>query len=521
MGLSLFVTLGNRIDVNENELLEYMAQDDNTRIIIMYLENFADPVRFLEVAREITRKKPIIALKAGKSTHGAAAAASHTGQLAQSDRMVGALLEKAGVIRVSSVGEMIMAAKALYSGVIPEREELAVITNAGGFGVLAIDRAEELGIRLAEFADGTTRALKESLPPEASCKNPVDLLGTATEVQYGTALEWVLKDPGVGGVVYNFGPPVMQKADPIAQKAVEIAARFPGKPVLSIYMNRHRVMEPLRDARGVYVSQFAYPEDAVWAYGKLMEYRSIRNRGREEVPDPPRDREKVAEILKNAAGEGRANLNFDEAQEVLAAYGIPSAKSVVLMPGENPAAKTACLRFPVAIKPNWGGIVHKTEMKAVRLGLQSPGDVEKAAGEISGSISRHTGEAYRGGFVVQEMASDSQEVILGAARQDSGIPLLMFGLGGIFVELLKDVAFAVPPLSEAGADRLIAATKGSLLLEGYRGKPGFARQDARDALVRLSLLIAEHSAIREIDVNPFMVSAEQGKSLAVDVRIIL
>ena len=521
MGLSLFITLGNRIDFDENEALEYLGNDPKTGVIILYLENFADPRKFIEQAKKIVPQKPIILLKAGKSSHGAAAAASHTGMMAQSDTMVDALVKKAGIIRVNSVPEIIMAAKALYSGVLPEKDDMAVITNAGGFGVMAIDRAEELGLELAGFTPETTQYLENNLPVEASCHNPVDLLGTANAHHYGITLEGLLKDENVGGVICNFGPPVMQSADEIAEVVVEKAQSYPDKPVLSIYMNRNRIMKALAENEGVYVSQFDFPEDAAWAYSKILEYKKIKNT---EIKDPEKfdaDEQLVDEILKNAINEGRDRLDFDEGEAVLRAYGIPVANSVHIFPEDNFREKLFAIKFPVAIKPAWGGVTHKTEMKAVVLNLKNPEEVAGAVRDVAKRIEEGMGIKYEHGFIVQEMKPGGTEIILGAIKQDSGIHLVMFGLGGIFVELMKDVSFGIPPLTRREAFAMIERTAGYKMLKGFRGKEGVDLQEIEDTILRISQLVNQHPEIKELDVNPFMAMTEKGMSSAVDVRIIL
>lgn len=521
MGLSLFITLGNRIDFDENEALAYLGDDPDTDVIVMYLENFADPRKFIEAAGKIVPRKPVILLKAGKSSHGAAAAASHTGMLAQSDTMVDALVKKAGVIRVNSVPEIIMAAKALYSRVIPEKDDMAVITNAGGFGVMAIDKAEELGLDLAHFSKETTQYLESSLPVEASCHNPVDLLGTANAEHYGITLEGLLKDENVGGVICNFGPPVMQSADEIAGVVVEKAQRYPHKPILSIYMNRNRIMKPLAENRGVYVSQFDFPEDAVWAYSKILEYKKIRNIDAEKPEKVEGDKQQVDGILKNAMSEGRDRLDFDEGEAVLRAYGIPVAESVHIFPDDNFSEKLSRIKFPVAIKPAWGGVTHKTEMKAVVLNLNNPPEAEEAVRNVVKRIEKGMGITYNHGFIVQEMKPGGTEIILGAVRQDSGIHLIMFGLGGIFVELMKDVAFGIPPVTRKEAREMMESTAGYKMLKGFRGKEGVDLQEIEDTIMKISHLVHQHPEIKELDVNPFMAMTEKEMSSAVDVRIII
>ncbi|MCE1248739.1 MAG: acetate--CoA ligase family protein [Firmicutes bacterium] len=521
MGFSLFVSLGNRSDMDENEAMQYLAQDPNTRVIFLYLENFANPSKFIEIAKKITPHKPIIALKAGKSAHGAAAAASHTGMLAQSDKMVEAIMEKAGVIRVDTVAEMINTAKSLYSGIIPEKEDLAIITNAGGFGVLAIDKAESLGVKLAEISPETTKFLEENLPREASCHNPVDLLGTAVKEHYAIALEGLLSDPNIGGVVCNFGPPVMQSAEEIAEAVEEKANKYPHKPVLSVYMNRYRIMKAHQEANGVYVPQFDYPEEAVEAYAQMLRYKHIKNRAAGKHITFKVDKDKVERIIDRVIADGRDRMDFDEGEEALRAYGIPLAPSSIIKDVDNLEVDLSKITFPVAIKPVWGGVTHKTEMNAVRLNLMSFEDVENAFEDIRKKIEEHTGKPYTKGFVVQEMLTNCREVILGASKQDSGIHLIMFGLGGIFVELLKDVAFAVPPLTNKDAGRLMEKVRGYPLLKGFRGKPGVTLGELQDVLLRFSSLINDHPRIKELDINPFMASSEPGKSGAVDIRIIV
>lgn len=521
MGFSLFISLGNRSDINENEALEYLAADENTHVILLYLENFADPMGLISAAKKITPYKPIIALKAGKSKRGAAAAASHTGMLAQSDTMADALMEKAGIIRVDSVSEMIMTAKALYGGSIPETEGLAIITNAGGFGVMAVDKAEKLDIQLASFEEKTQEYLKNNLPVEASTNNPVDLLGTAGVEDYSHALAGLLQDKNVGAVVCNFGPPVMQSAEEIAQITVDQAKKYPNKPVLSVFMNRYRIMKAIQESKDVYVSQFDYPEDAVWAYSQMLKYKKIKEKKAAIDRVQTFDRERVSHILKNAVSKGIKQLDFNQGEEILQAYGIPTAKSLLIHKSDNLQEKLASFKFPVAIKPAGGEISHKTEMKAVKLNLDSIQATARALKEIADRIEKHTGKTYQSGFIVQEMKTNCKEVIMGAVRQDSGIHLLMFGLGGIFVELLKDVSFAVPPLDEDETESMIKSIKAYPILKGFRGDKGAALEDLKKALLSLSCLVEDFPEIKEIDINPFMASSKTGESAAVDVRIIL
>lgn len=521
MGFSVFISLGNRSDFDENEALEYLADERNTGIIIMYLENFSNPLKFIESAKKVTQHKPLIVLKAGRSEHGAKAAASHTGMLAQSDRMVDALLEKAGAIRVYSVMEMIHTANALQGGILPEREDLAIITNAGGFGVLAIDKAEQLNLKLANLDKETIEYLENNLPEEASCKNPVDLLGTAGKADYAHALEGLLSDRNVGGVVCNFGPPVMQSAEEIAEVVVEKARKYPEKPVLSVYMNRYRIMKAIREAGDVYVSQFDYAEDAVWAYSQLLKYKKTKERDSEEIPDFDVDIDKVNRILKEVKEDGRDRLDFYESESVLKAYGIPVANSVLIYEGDDLNKKLEKLTFPVALKPASGAVTHKTELKAVDLNLTDVHSIETSINEISKRISEHDGKKYDGGFIVQEMVMDAREVIMGAVKQDMGIHLVMFGLGGIFVELLKDVAFAIPPITPREARNMLENITGYPLLKGFRGQTGACLKDLYESLMRLSILVVNHPGIKELDINPFMASHVPGKSRAVDVRIII
>lgn len=519
MGLSIFISLGNRLDFDENEALVYLAADNNTKIILLYLENFADPVKFIETAQKITPLKPIIAIKSGRSSSGSKAAASHTGQLAQSDELTEAIFEKAGIIRVYSVDELIMAAKGLYSGILPEvGKKLAVITNAGGFGVMAIDKAEELGVELAEFTPRTIEYLKSNLPPEASCRNPVDLLGTATDAHYRAALKAVLEDPNVGGVVYNFGPPVMQKAGPIAQVAADLAPEYPHKPIFTVFMNRRRILEPIRALKDIYIPQFDYPEDAVWAFSKAWQYKEIKLRRHEDPPELDVDFKKANEIIKKAENESRNFLNFNECESVLKAYGIPAAPSIMIM--SEDVAQNVPINFPVAVKPLWGGILHKTDLDAIRLNVATHEELKKSIREISENIGRYTGVIYDKGFVLQQMAKGATEVIIGAVKADCGVHLIMFGLGGIFVELLEDVAFSVPPVTYSEAAGMVERIKGVKLLKGYRKKSGVYIEDIIQVIIRVSKLVSDFPQIKEIDINPFMSFPDEGKSYAVDFRIL-
>ncbi len=517
IGIAQFASVGNKADVSGNDLLEYWEHDDDVRVILMYVENFGNPRRFLEIASRITRHKPIIVVKSGRSRAGARAAWSHTGALAASDTAVDALLAQAGVLRADSVEALFDMAMALGITALPASRRTAVVTNAGGPGILAADALEASGLDVVELSADTVAKLRPMFPAEASIHNPLDMIASATPEGYRMAIATMLADPGIDAVVPIFIPPLNTDQESVAEAIVAAAATNRDKPVLSVLMGRRGLPEGRAELHAAGIPAYVFPESAARALAALNRYREWRAR---PVATPPRldvDREAAASILRRAVAERREQLSELEALQLLAAYGVPVADAR-LTTGPDAAVEAArAIGFPVVLKIVSPDIAHKSDVGGVRVGVRSADDVRSAYDAMLGDVASHLPGARIDGVLVQRQLTGGRETILGVVRDPVFGPLVMFGLGGVFVEVLRDVVFRIPPLDERTADEMVRSIRAIGILTGARGT---ARADVpaiADALRRLGQLAEDHAAIAELDVNPLL-ALEDGV-VALDARV--
>jgi acetyltransferase len=514
LGFSHLVSLGNKAVLDECDFLWAFAGDPKTRVIMAYLEGIRDGRRFLAIAREITREKPIVVLKAGRAEAGARAVSSHTGTMAGSDHAYEAAFRQAGVIRARTVEELFDYAYILARQPRPNGRRIGIMTNAGGAGVMATDAAEWEGLAVARFSDATLRALAEKLPPTAALYNPVDVLGDADVQRYREALHLVLADPGVDMTVALSAPhPILRFAE-LAQAVAEAKERF-GKPIAVSFMAGELGEEAEEILRRAGIPAFFDPARVVRALAALVKYAEIQARPRAQPPQFPSQREKVQEILAAARKKGRVRLGL-EAAEILSAYGVPLARGTVAHNAEEAGRIARELGGPVALKILSPDLTHKTEVGGVRLGVP-PEEAERVAWELLSHFRKRFPEAQFDGVYVQEMLPPGREVILGMVRDPTFGPLLMFGLGGIYVEVLRDVAFAVAPLSRPEAEELVESVHAKKLLYGVRGQPPVDVSALVACILRVGQLCAENPEILELDINPIL--CYPGRVVAVDVRM--
>jgi acetyl coenzyme A synthetase (ADP forming)-like protein len=515
IGINHFVSVGNKPDVSGNDLLEYWEHDEATRVILMYLENFGNPRKFTRLARRVTRSKPIVVVKSGRTRSGARAASSHTGALAASDAAVDALLAQCGVLRADSVEELFDMAMALEAQPIPRGNRVAIVTNAGGPGIILADTCESMGLEVVELSEETQRRLGEVFPAEASFRNPVDMIASATAESYSVALDLILRDPEVDAAIAAFVPPLGIRQEDVAEAIVEASAGHGSKPVLAVLMGREGLPQGKAELHEAGIPAYTFPESAARALAALVRYRRWLQR---PVPEPTRyevDKGEVTRILDEVEAQGRERLREDEALRVLEAYGIPTVEHRVVSTVEAADAAADDLGFPVVLKLLSTDIVHKSDVGAVRVDIRD-GDELREAAEGMLERAREAGAEVEG-ILVERFLSGGKEVIVGMATDPSFGPLLMFGLGGIYVEALRDVVFRVQPVSGEDAREMVSGIRGRQLLEGIRGEPGVDRERVAEAIERVSQLVGDHHRIQEMDINPFL--AFPDGAVAVDARI--
>jgi acetyl coenzyme A synthetase (ADP forming)-like protein len=512
IGLSSFVSMGDKADLSGNDFLEYWEQDPDTSVLLLYLESFGNPRRFGRIARRITREKPVIAVKSGRTAAGQRAASSHTGALlAASDVTVDALFADAGVVRAETVGEMFDVAGLLARQPLPRGDRVAVLTNAGGPGILAADACDAAGLRIEPLSAATQARLAAVLPPEASTGNPVDMIASATAEQYERSLRILLEDDEVDAVITIFVRPLAARAAEVA-RGITAAAAGADRPVLAVWLGADT---PSVKETGS-VPRFSTPEEAVRALAHAVGYA----RHRAAPPDPPFEPEDAdiataAKIVAGGVGRDGGWLPPDDVERLLTAWGIPVVPGRVVGSAHAAGRAAAELGGPVALKAVASGLVHKSDAGAVHLGLTGRTAVVRAAREMAAQLE--VAGAQVTGFHVQRMAPEGSELIVGAVGDPAFGPLVACGSGGVAVELLGDVQVRLAPLGRREADGMLRGLKTFPLLDGYRGRPPADLESLRELIMRVGAMAATHPAIAELDLNP--VIASPGGALVVDARV--
>jgi acetyl coenzyme A synthetase (ADP forming)-like protein len=544
LGISTFVSVGNKADVSGNDLLQYWEVDDNTNVILLYLESFGNPRRFARIARRVSRAKPIIAVKAGRTLAGRRAAGSHTAALAANDVAVDALFRQTGVIRAETLDEMFDMAALLDSQPLPKGRRVAIVTNAGGPGILCTDACEAGGLMVAELSDAVSRELRTFLPASASVSNPVDMIASAGPDSYRKTIETILPAEDVDALIVIYIPVDRDNSGTVADAIRQGIANGrrnggAGKPVLACLMTSngsrllsvgptvqvkdvHRFAASLHLAgsptpgpqtAGETVPSYMFPESAAKVLAKAAAYGEWRSRPLSLVPGFPDIRREEAETVVSRAVQVRGGgwLSAQESRSVLDAFGIPQAPAGIVRTEDEAVAIAAKLGFPVAVKLASQRVLHKSDVGAVRLNVQSEAGVRRAFEEIQ--------QEGMEGVVIQKMISGGIELMIGVTEDPSFGPLIAFGLGGIHVEILADVCFRVTPLTDTDADEMIRGIHGYRLLEGYRGHAPADIDAIREVLLRVSRMVEDLTEIRELDLNPvFALPPGQGCAV-VDARI--
>jgi len=520
IGFSRFYSIGNKADINEIDLLKGWAVDPETKAIVGYLEGITDGPEFMRVAREVTRRKPIIAIKSGTTSAGSRAVSSHTGTLAGSEKAYDAAFRQVGILRAGSVQDLFDYAQAFARQPVLESDAIAVVTNAGGPGIMATDAIERAGMRLASLTAETQQALREALPPAASAANPIDVLGDALADRYALAIEKTLADPNVGAVLVVLTPQTMTQISETAE-AVGKLARGSGKPVFAAFMGDMAVRPGVEMLTRYSVPNYQVPERAVAAIASMWRYRQWLNTPALNVDPLNVDRDKVRQVFARVREEGRVTIGDAEARDVLEAYGIPLPKSVLARTAEEAVAAAEAIGYPVVMKIASPDILHKTDIGGIKLNINSAGDVRDAFDLLVYRASRFMPDATIWGCQVQQMVKGGREVIIGMNRDPQFGPLLMFGLGGIYVEALKDVTFRVAPIDRREAGEMLGEIRSYNLLRGVRGEKSSDMDAIADTIIRVSQLVTDFPEVVELDINPLMVF-ETGKGvLGIDMRLAL
>jgi acetyl coenzyme A synthetase (ADP forming)-like protein len=500
LGLSSFVSIGNKADVSSNDLLEYWQEDPQTEVVLLYLESFGNPRKFGRVARRVARQKPIVAMKAGRTGAGARAASSHTAALAGSEAAVDALFHQAGVVRVDTLEELLDVTSLLAAQPLPRGRRVAVLTNAGGLGILCADACETAGLSLSPLSDETVAALRAILPAEASVANPVDMLGSAVGSTYASVLPPLLRDPAVDAVIVLFVPPVVAGAEEVAAAIAHAVDRedVEEKPVLACVISSHGTPAQLLSSA---VAAFDYPESAARALGRAAERAEWLRRPQGRVPELKGVDEGAARHVVHEAGEGW--LSPVATRRVLEAYGIPVVPERVVSTTDEAVAAARELGYPVVVKTALAG-VHKTERAGVALDLRDAEAVAEAVTRIGSPV------------LVQPFVRGGVEMLVGAVQDPVFGPLVALGPGGTLAELIGDAGFRLAPLTDADADDLVQSGKAGLLLRGFRGAPAADARAMADLVLRVARLAEDIPEVAELDLNPVIASPDG--CVAVDAR---
>ncbi len=523
IGFSKFVSFGNKADISEIDLLYYLKDDPRTKIILLYLEEVSNGRGLMEAAREVIREtgKPILAIKSGRTAEGATAAASHTGSLAGSDEVCEAAFRQAGIIRCGNIEEMFNYAIALAYQPLPESNRVAIITNAGGPGVLATDEAVKQKLVLAKFTEGTTTLFKKSLPGTANIKNPVDVIGDARADRYSVALSGALKDPGVDGALLILTPQSMTDIEAIAEEVCRISSQYE-KPLYTSFMGEADVAAGVDLLQRARIPHYQLPENMCRAFACSHRFKTwCEGRDAEPVSFPDIDRAGANRILDQALSSGKYYLPESKAIEVLEAYGLPVLPHGLAGSREEAVAMAETIRYPVVMKVMSEQIVHKFDVGGVVLNIGSRDEAEAAYQEILTKAGEAVSGAEIDGVFVQKMVEGGEEIILGLKKDPSFGPVVMFGLGGLFVEVFKDVSFRIAPLGVRDAQNLIKETRSHPLLMGARGRPERDLEALQECILRLSALALDCPQIGELDINPLIVLNKGKGCCLADSKIML
>lgn len=519
-GLAKMISVGNKAGLTEKELLEALATDEQTKVVVFYLEGIDNGRAFTEIAAKVSECKPIIMFKSGVTQSGSKAASSHTGSLAGADIAYETSFNKSGIIRVQTYEQMFEYALAFESQTLPKGNRVAIITNAGGPGIMTTDAVELSGLVMTNLMPQTVEALKAFLPPAASVKNPVDVLGDADPVRYAKALEILQKDDNVDAILVLLTPQAVTRSVETAQVLCKTFNN--SKPVLACFMGGEDV-NPARDYLISHnVPDYRSPEKAVNALKAMVNYAQWKKRPLEKVEPVKGNKAVVSEIISKYRASGLVQINESDAKKILAAYGINTPSGALVTSADEAAKQSEKIGYPIVMKIVSPDIIHKSDVGGVKLHLKSSAEVRDAYETMLTQIKGKCPDARITGIYIEKMAGPgSKECIIGITRDPQFGPMVMFGMGGIFVELLKDVKFALAPVGKSEALEMMKQIKTYPLLSGYRGQPSVSVETIADTISKVSQLANDFPEIKELDINPIMAYPSAADTIAADARMTL
>ena len=520
VGFSRFISLGNKADLNEIDFVQAWGEDEESRVIMAYLEGIANGAQFMDVARMVTKSTPFIAVKSGSTSAGSRAVSSHTGTLAGSEKAYDSAFNQSGIIRADSVQELFDYSIAFARQPLPQNDRIAIVTNAGGPGIMATDALERAGLQLASMEPQTMEHLREHLPAAASVLNPVDVLGDALADRYAMAIDAVLNDPNVSGLIVILTPQIMTQIEETARAVGEASRRF-DKPIFASFMGEMYTAPGVKILNEYNVPNYVVPERAVAAMRAMQRQVQWMERPLQTVEQFEADKAAVRRVFAKAREDGRLTIGDAEAREIMGAYGIRMPASSLAPTADEAVAFADEIGYPVVMKIASPDILHKTDVGGIKVGLRNANDVRDAFDLLIYRTTRFMPDAKVWGCLVQEMVSGAREVIVGMNRDPQFGPLLMFGLGGIYVEVLKDVAFRVAPISRQEALELVKEIRSYNLLRGVRGEKPADVDALVDVLLRVSQLVTDFPSVVEMDINPLMVLEAGRGAMAVDMRLVI
>lgn len=523
IGFSKVISIGNKVDMDESDILELLADDDDTKVIVMYLEDIRNARRFMDVSKKITidKKKPIIVLKSGRTAEGAKAAVSHTGALGGSDANYEAAFAQCGVLRVDTMGELFDLATAFSKQPLP-KGGVVIVSNAGGPAIISTDALSKYGLHMADISS-IRDAIAKVIPHYGSPRNPVDIVGDADFVRFEKVLLEVLAHPNVGSVVAMCTPSATLNYDELARVLVKMSKQFPTKTILASLMGLAEGIENRKIMSEGGIPYYLYSEPAIRTLKAMYEFAKWVQAPAAKAPTLKfnKDSSKVKYVFENVRKQGRTNLLEEEGYEVLKAYGFPTPKSALGTTGQECAKAAAEIGYPIVMKIASPDIIHKSDAGGVKVGIKNEEELRAAFRSITESARKYKSDAKIKGVLVQEMVRGAKETILGASQDPTFGPVVMFGLGGIYVEVLKDVVFRVAPINQQEAKDMVESIKTVKLLKGVRGEKPADLAAIADSLQRLSQLVIDFPEIKEFDINPLLVLEEGKGARVVDARIIL
>jgi len=511
-GIRMYSSFGNEADVSMNEIIDYYGQDEETKAIMVHIETFKDPAGFLEVASRVTRKKPILALKTGRTSEGTKAVASHTGSLIEQETIADVIFQKAGVLRFHSQQDMIDAAIAFSSQPVPKGKRVCIVTNTGGPGIIAVDECMAAGLKLARLSSGTKNSLKKLVFQEAIVSNPVDVVATAGPEQYGGTVAALLKDPNIDSLLLVFVTAPFVDCEGIAKKLGAIG-KTSQKPIVCQVITIEKWQEVIRLIRESGIPVYDYAETAARVLSAMTEYGTIQVRKTPSYKTYRPNKARAAQIFGRYKGK-EGFLSQEDVFAICDCYGIPAVKTAVFRKKEDLIETAKKIGYPLVLKVDAEDIVHKTEAGGVMLDLKD----EKALNAAYSKMSRKFARS-KPSFILQQYLEGGREVIMGIKRNESLQPTLMFGLGGIFVETLRDVQFRLAPLSQEDALAMIQSIKAYPVLAGTRGEKPADIEKLADILQRLSRLASDFPMIDEMDLNPVLAFGKEKGAVVVDARL--